>query len=350
MPGETIERYEGLLDDHQWLAVALCWTVIEPITAAVDVAEVVRRLGGDPGTLRPRSLATTPAPAESLYFVDQVGPAVTVMEVNDFQGSRPEVLRWLSDGARVHSAYWNVNAVNRLSYAAYGTLVTALDAGYPRDRYGADPDALDDDLRGLLNLNLTDDEDDEDDAEESPWRAAMLACIEARTGVALDPGWPARDHQSFTAPPLPSDPRPPVAGIEADVDATLRLAPAPARRAALTWLLEHVVATFDLAAEPALRTGLAAFRAGHHLDDLACAAVFAVRDRLWLDWERHPTGADMEHDPGWRRAQAGWALGAALCARPWQDPLEAIQHVRLAYGEQWPRLTKDLKSRLRALS
>ncbi|GAA3220865.1 DUF6461 domain-containing protein [Dactylosporangium siamense] len=335
-------RYETFLAEHAWLEVAMCWTVVEPVTVPVDVAEVVRRLGGDPRDLRPRGLDTgyDVGPHERLYYLDQAGPAVTMLEVNGYEGRRPEVLRQLSDGARVHSAYWNVNSVNQLSYAVYGTLVTALDGAFPEDRYGSDPDALDDDFPFPAR--------DEDDDEDWPWRPAMLACIEARTGVALDGDWTRRDHPAIVLPPLPEDPRPPNPGIEADLDASLRLATDADRRAALAWLLDQTVDAFDLRAEPALPAAFAAFRAGRQLDEPGQAAVYAVRDRLWLHWERHPSGDDMERDPGWRRAQAGWALGAALCADSWQDPLESLQHLRLAFGDRWPGLAKDLKAYLRS--
>jgi hypothetical protein len=126
------------------------------------------------------------------------------------------------------------------------------------------------------------------------------------------------------------------------------MAAEPERRAAVAWLLEHLIDAFDLRDEPALAPALAAFRAGRHLDPAGWRPLFAVRDRLWLHWERHPQGGDMAADPGWRRAQAGWALAESLGALPMEDPLKALQHARLALGERWPAVSKDLKARLRS--
>jgi hypothetical protein len=199
MPNEIIEYYERFLGEHAWLEVAMCWTVIEPVTADLDLAEVVRRLGGDPDDLSPRGPREHVAVdlgRECVFFLDQVDRAVTIMEVNGYQGARPEVLRRLSDGARVHSAFWNVNANNRLSFAAFGEVVTDLEADYPDERNGTDPDALNEDLGDLIAMAPT------DESDGGNWRAGMLAVVEARTGVRLDLAWPARPHPTIVLPAI----------------------------------------------------------------------------------------------------------------------------------------------------
>jgi hypothetical protein len=103
--------------------------------------------------------------------------AVGLLEINGIQGRRPEVLRRLSDGARVHSAHRNLEGDSQLSYAVYGELVTALDGEDPENRNGGEPDALDDDLGDLLAEVATD---------NGSRGAAMLATIEARTVVYTD--------------------------------------------------------------------------------------------------------------------------------------------------------------------
>src|SRR3982751_1202749 len=126
MPSEAVQRYEELLR-RTALDTALCWTVVEPVTAPVTVEEAVRRLGGDPEAVA-RSVPDEVPDGWAVFHLHPVGSAVTLLEVNGSQGSRVEVLRRLSDGARVHSAFWNVNAVSRLSYAVYGKVLTAFEA------------------------------------------------------------------------------------------------------------------------------------------------------------------------------------------------------------------------------
>jgi hypothetical protein len=46
----------------------------------------------------------------------------------DYLGAMPAVLRRLSEGARVYSAWWDVNAHDRLSFAVGGELVLTIDA------------------------------------------------------------------------------------------------------------------------------------------------------------------------------------------------------------------------------
>lgn len=73
---------------------------------------MVRLLGGDPGDVMERDLDFDVDPGDDetcLWFLEQVGDAVTLMEVNGFEVSRPEVLRRLSsESGLVHSAYWNI--------------------------------------------------------------------------------------------------------------------------------------------------------------------------------------------------------------------------------------------------
>lgn len=100
------------------LPVAMCWTVAQPLGVALTVEDVASRLAGDPDVLEVLDLseAYEIGPNDGwVLHLDQVGPAVTIFEDNGFQGARPEVLRALSVDAKVHSAWWNVNAVTRFS-------------------------------------------------------------------------------------------------------------------------------------------------------------------------------------------------------------------------------------------
>ena len=74
--------------------------------------------------------------------VRDLGSWLLVVEVNGWQGSRPEVLRRVSAGGRAVSAYWNVNLTTRFSYAVDGRVLTAFEVMSPDRRHGADPDCL----------------------------------------------------------------------------------------------------------------------------------------------------------------------------------------------------------------
>ncbi len=47
MPDEDVARYQRLLEARPDMVEMLCWTVVQPLTMPVTVAEVVRRLGGN---------------------------------------------------------------------------------------------------------------------------------------------------------------------------------------------------------------------------------------------------------------------------------------------------------------
>jgi hypothetical protein len=81
-------------------------------------------------------------PGEDLVAVRSLGSWVLAVEINGWQGSRTEVLARISRGTRAVSAFWNVNALTRFSYAVEGRVLTAFEAMSPDSRQGAEPDAL----------------------------------------------------------------------------------------------------------------------------------------------------------------------------------------------------------------
>jgi len=195
-PSETIDNGRMLSDVLAYykdlvttgLPVAMCWTVTQPLGVALTLEDVASRLGGDPDDLEVLDLseAYEIGPNDGwVLHLDQVGPAVTIFENNGFQGARSEVLRALSIDAKVHSAWWNVNAVTRFSFARQGELITAMEAGWPRA--GVRPNALDAELADLY------------DAMRTPglWVAGMLTAVELRTGIRLDREWFDRPHEAI---------------------------------------------------------------------------------------------------------------------------------------------------------
>jgi hypothetical protein len=151
-----------------------------------DQAEVVRRFGGGPGGARELSLAA----AENLSLdtdsgeliesqwlgARSLGPWTLAVEVNGWQGSRPEVLERVSAGTRAVSVYWNANGGTRFSYAAAGRVLVVFDAVFPERRQGADPDCLEG-LRAGLSW---------DDGDEVPMMLALAARV---TGLTPVPEW-----------------------------------------------------------------------------------------------------------------------------------------------------------------
>jgi hypothetical protein len=112
------------------------------------------------------------------------------------------VLRRVSAGGRAVSAYWNVNAVTRFSYAMDGQVVTAFEAISPGRRSGTDPDHLEE-LRVGLSWG---------DADPV---ALMLALAGRVTGAPVRPEWLAGTFTVVPLEPLAEDVR---AGIEPDVE------------------------------------------------------------------------------------------------------------------------------------
>ncbi|MEV0589478.1 DUF6461 domain-containing protein [Nonomuraea sp. NPDC050310] len=82
---------------------------MQPITSPLTVEAIAERLGG-------RAEDLEPEPDDNVDEADYEGAlyishddASFIYEDNGYQGNRPELLRRLSDGARVLSLFWNVN-------------------------------------------------------------------------------------------------------------------------------------------------------------------------------------------------------------------------------------------------
>jgi len=336
---EALQRYRQLLANSS-ASVASCWTVVQPVTKAATAEDVVRRLGADPGLLAVRdvSAAYDLGPGDGcLVHVEELGSAVLLFEMNGYQGSRPEVLRWLSDGARVHSAFWNVGVHSRFSYAVYGQVLTTFEALAPGTRHGTHPDALDGDLDDLHAVL---------DAGGGDWPAAMLAVIERRTGVVIPTDWWERPHTAVLVPSMPPDPRAPglFGGVDPDLDSLLRLAPPAARGSALRTLVSLLAAAFDLLDEPPVVGVVDALKIGSPTDDLRTQAMAPLTIRLRQEYERTAGTVPQRADPAWRRFQAAVAIGvAALPPDRWQQPIDAFFHARNALGDEWPEARGQLR-------
>ena len=168
-----------------------CVTLVAP----ADAGGVVRGFGGDLAGARRTSLAEIGLPSvdEPKVAVRDLGSWLLVVEVNGWQGARPEVLRRISAGGRGVSAYWNVNLTTRFSYAVDGRVLTAFEVMSPGRRHGADPDCLEEVRAGLP-------------WEDGEWVPLMLALASRVTGLRIEPEWFNGDFAVMPVTPVDDDP------------------------------------------------------------------------------------------------------------------------------------------------
>ncbi|WP_125264437.1 DUF6461 domain-containing protein [Streptomyces alboflavus] len=174
------------------LDVAATFTAVH----GADEDAVIGLFGGDPEHARPMKLTDLrDQDRGDRILVSRSGTAVVVVEDNGFQGSREEVLRPLSRLGRTASAYWNVNAVSRLSLAEDGLIASAFEMILPEEpeyRFGVRPHAWDPLLEGL---NLDDDTD-------CLWGTG-LAAVERASGAQFDEAWAHGPHRTVPITPVP---------------------------------------------------------------------------------------------------------------------------------------------------
>jgi hypothetical protein len=192
------EHYRQLRRSQPWLGVAMCWTVVVPDNGrTLTLEEVAVRLGGDTSHQlhEPASVSTIGPFAGDAYpvLIDWCGSATVLFEI-DYLGSSPAVLRRLSRDARVYSAWWNVNAHNRLSFAAGGEPILAIDGlfpGHPDDYPGISrwPE-----LAAMTDFFI----EFEDRGDDYDWQAAWLAVIDQTTGARLTSEWLDQPHPYAT--------------------------------------------------------------------------------------------------------------------------------------------------------
>lgn len=224
-----------------------CVTLVAP----ADAAGIVRGFGGDPAGARRTSLAETGMPSvdEPVVAVRDLGSWLLVVEVNGWQGSRPEVLRRISAGGRAVSAYWNVNLTTRFSYAVDGRVLTAFEVMSSDRRHGADPDCLEEARAGLP-------------WETGEWVPLMLALASRVTGLRIEPGWFNGDFAVMPVSPVDDDPAsaiyPPTEALTYD-------------DGPLAWALLH--------ADDAARRSVAGIAARYAADEAARHAARKARGR-----------------------------------------------------------------------
>jgi hypothetical protein len=336
MADEDVAWYQRLLDaqpeliDFPW-----CWTVVQPLTKPVTVAEVVRRLGGDPADIEERAGWDFDQPDVTLHL-HQVGPAVVMGEAGGLEGGRDEALRWLSDGASVHTSWWSdANGRSLLCYAAFGVVLTRLENIDDNEPIGKQPTALDEDRAAL---------------REDQGYPAQLALVERRTGIRLDAEWLDQPHATVVVrTPIPDDPRPPgtFGFVDPDLAAIFLLADESTQRAALRWVLDLLADEQDLRGEPAVRFVLDALPQHWPTGEDLSRQLESLRVRLWRDVEARPGGSPER----WRhfyRVRAAEAFVETLPgSRGRSYPTDALWCAQQAFQDRWPTIRAELWRRAR---
>jgi hypothetical protein len=343
MIDDAISYYTDLLARQPLLADALCWTVVEPLTAQLTFEDVIGRLGGDPAgiTQLPWDAAYDPGNAgASVVHLGRAGQAVIMAEINGSQG----ILRTtrLSQEARVHSAYWNANALSALNCAAFGYPLVAFEGLSPDQRTGLDICALDDAMGSLYA------------ALETPgvsYRPVLMAIVEERTGIRLDDDWLADDRVAIV---LQAERARSGAGhpggclFDPELEAALLLAPATAQDALAGELLHILVEAAQLGDEPEIAAATTAFAAGLPRGDPGYLPLQQLTSRLRTQPSAAPRAATGPGDPGRRRFHAAWAIQLALLPPAHSpQPRHSLLHARIALGDEWLPARTRLRTHLR---
>ncbi|MEV5895792.1 DUF6461 domain-containing protein [Nonomuraea fuscirosea] len=192
--GSDVYRYyQRLLKDH-WLETAICWTVVVPDDGKpLTLTEIGERLSG--GAIHE---VQEVARFEDDYsdeggwavLVGQSGPVTELFEDNGFYGVHSPVLPRLSAGGRAYSVYWNVNANNRIAFAADGETVFTVDAMYPEEWVHEVNLARWPELTAMAPHFRW--------RRGKSWRAAALATVELTTGARLSLEWLEQERPYLT--------------------------------------------------------------------------------------------------------------------------------------------------------
>ncbi|WP_433248731.1 DUF6461 domain-containing protein [Streptosporangium sp. CA-135522] len=114
-----------------------------------------------------------------------------MFEYNDFRGVHPSVLSRLSTDARAYSVYWNVNANNRVAFAADGELLLTVDAMYP-EAWAHEPNLARWPELAIMAPHFK-------WKNGKSWRATALATVELTTGARLSLEWLEQEHPYLTS-------------------------------------------------------------------------------------------------------------------------------------------------------
>lgn len=331
----------GVADEYGWaagsvLGDAACLTLAEP----ADVRALVEAFGGDPAQLRELPLADAREEFGDVPWVAvrAVGSWVLAVELNGWQGSRPEVLDRVSAGGRAVSAYWSSDGHTQFSSAAGGQVLAAVDVVFPERVFGADPGVLAPALTGLRW----------DDALPVPLLLMLVARV---TGAAPQPSWL---DGSFQVVPVEVLAGAVDAGIDPDTEELtyehpllaweLRHAAGPRQRAAALAAARHAIGLAGLAGDPVVALALSGDPAADGpLGKLAARLDRACRTsagdprpmgRFWAVTALREAANPSALAAGFRTATAAEGTAAAFG----EQPAVLSEVVLAALGDQPDRL------------
>lgn len=181
------------------LVESLCWTVVVPDDGAafLTLEEVGARLSGGTGyelhQAAPLSAIVPYGEGPCPVAVDRAGSTIVLYEY-DYLGSLSGVLRRLSANARVYSAWWNVNAVNRLSLAIGGKVLLTINGRSPGRPENHPNLAWWPELAAMTDFFA----DFEERDDGGNWRADFFTAIELATGARLSREWLDAEHPYLT--------------------------------------------------------------------------------------------------------------------------------------------------------
>lgn len=217
--------------------------------------------------------------AYAVIGVRDLGRWLLIVEDNGYQGARPEVLRRVSRGTEAISAFWNVNALTRFSYAADGEVRTSFEALMPEIRQGTHPDCLEDIRDGLPWPG--------EDGGGGDSLSLMLALSARITGDALTPELLSGEFLTYPVAEWPDDLPVSVGMLEDQVAAeygrnlvdVVRGADRQRRLRAACTVAELVLDRCEWAEHPVIASTLSALESGELVDTRAINE--AVREWTW---------------------------------------------------------------------
>ena len=299
------------------------------------------------------------------YLVAELGPRLwTVLEYNDFQGTRPEVQRTLSAGVEQLTLFNGPHSA-KLVLVRDGEVQVSLEPQFPwpLDRHGAAPGVLDAVLEELVAVADADADED--------WRAPAVRAVERHTGVRFDDAWWKGPHWLVRAPEIPEGPPPEPVGLEAALGAVSQLT----RNRVLLLAVRETLRATGLGEDPVVAGALAVAercaelagdRSAGAITDAALERLIPVSIDLYDEFSaggsdrdvlKHgrgrPGAPPMEQDPVWLRMQSAMALEGLLRYLPDGDvdfhfppPLDFLCHLGYALQDQWPELESRLVRQL----
>jgi hypothetical protein len=193
---------------------------------------------------------------------------------------------------------------------------------------------LDDDLGGLREAHRR---WNRGDLAGAAFDAEAMAVVERRTGIRLDADWIDAFEEPGSAVvigDIPDDPRPPgrFGHRDPDLDARLRSAPEPVRRAALTLAAQTLAGRFTFSDAEALSSTVNAIERGVPLDPQTRTRMFRSQ----------ATG-----DGNGAAAVAGLYAATGAPGQGSDEPLDLLHSATYAVPDEWPRLRRAIDGLLR---